>query len=503
MVLPRATHDLSHYVLQSMNMGKLVPIGVREVLPGTTARMNTNVLMRLAPLNTPVMHPVNVIVHHWFVPTRHLQTNWEKFITGGPDGEDATVLPYITSPAGGFAVGSLGNYLGLNPLPSGNTNTYNVSAYPFRAFNQIYNHFYRDEQLQTERAVSLGDGADAVTATTLPDVNWNKDRFTAARPEPQLGTEVYLPIGSEAPILSTGQKITLRANGTPDTTVDMKVGSSYFFPSPGATDTNSFADFGADGTEITSLVVDLSETLGIPISELRRSSAIQRFMESRNRAGARYDEYLMSGFGVKSSDARLQLPEYLGGSSQTVQFSEVLGTANNTDTTLGELGGHGIAAMRSNAFERFFEEHGFIISVMYVRPVTMYMNGQDKFWTYQTKYDFFQRELQQIGDQEVYLREIYTQGTAADATVFGFEPRNQHHRKAFSRVAGEMATTALNTWHFGRDLSAAPGLNSEFITCTPTTRPFVSSVDDTLIVYAKHNIKFKSVVSNNSTPKLM
>lgn len=489
MALKRSKQNLSHYVLQSMDMGKLVPCGTVEVLPGDSFQHRMNALMRLSPLNTPVMHPVHVTMHCWFVPNRLTWSNWESFITGGETGTDASVYPTITPPVGGFPVGSLGNYLGCPAM----ADTPAVSALPFRAYSLIYNHFYRDEQLQTPLVVSKADGSDTTTNTTLQDVAWNKDYFTAARPEPQLGPDVYLPLGTSADV-----KLKPRPGNT-NYQQFQRADNGSNLGSLAAISTLASTGALANGSGVAGVInpnntlyADLATASSVTINQLRQSSAIQRFYERMNRAGARYDEYLLS-LGVKSSDARLQLPEYLGGVAQTIQFSEVLQTAPGTDP-VGEMKGHGISAIGSGAYTRFFEEHGYLICLMYVRPVTMYTQGLHRSWSRRTKFDYWQPELQHIGDQEVLRKEVYVGATGND-NVFGYTPRFQEYRTIPSRVAGEFLTAPLNTWHMAREFASAPVLNSDFVKANPTTRIFADTTSDTLYVYLKHNLFARRLVS--------
>nr|QJB20466.1 MAG: major capsid protein [Microvirus sp.] len=491
MALKRSKQNLSHYVLQSMDMGKLVPCGNIEVLPGDSFQHKMNALIRLSPLNTPVMHPVHVTMHCWFVPHRHVWNNWESFITGGETGTDASVFPTITPPVGGFPVGSLGNYLGIQPEPD----TPTVSALPFRAYAQIYNHFYRDEQLQTPLVVSKADGADTTTNTTLQDVAWNKDYFTSARPEPQLGPDVYLPLGTKAPVMglyaNAGNTVAIAGvnaiNGTAPGSLSMNSTGNMWAASKAGPGTGS----SAWNSTNANVYADLTTATSVTINDLRKASAFQRFYERMNRAGARYDEYLLS-LGVKSSDARLQLPEYLGGVSQTVQFSEVLQTAEGTNP-VGTMNGHGISALGSGAYTRFFEEHGTLLCLMYIRPVTMYTSGLHRSWSRRTKFDFWQPELQHVGDQEILRKEIYCAPTGNDS-VFGYAPRYQEYRTIPSRVAGEFLTT-LDTWHMARKFASAPALNADFVKANPTTRIFADTTSDTVYVYLKHNLVARRLVS--------
>lgn len=487
MALKRAKHNLSHYVLQSLNMGQLVPIGVQEVLPGDTFRMHSNALLRVAPLVTPVMHPVDVVIHHWYCPNRIVWPEFEQFITGGENGTTTPVFPTITSPVGGWPVGSLADYMGL---PTGVAGL-SVSALPFRMQALTYNHYYRDEQLQTPLVVSKASGADTTTSTALQSVGWGKDYFTGSRPEPQLGPDTYLPLGTSAPVTGIGVDQT-QAPMSPNQPVKQTGGTTTYAQGYSASLRLQSATSGGNPT----VFADLTQATAVTINDLRKASAIQRFQERMNRSGARYDEYLM-GLGIKSSDARLQLPEYLGGGTNVIQFSEVLQTAEGTDP-VGEMRGHGIAVMSSNSFERFFEEHGYIISYMYIRPRTMYSQGIPRTWNRRTKFDFWQREFQHIGDQEVLNKELYADGTAADNSVFGFTPRYDEYRRMFSRIAGEMRTV-LDTWHMGRIFGSRPALNADFIKANPTDRVYASAVNDVIYAYIKHICVAQRLVAKRGT----
>ena len=181
-------------------MGNLVPIGVLEVLAGDSIQQSTSALIRAAPLLAPVMHRVDVRIHHWFVPNRIIWEDWETFITGGPDGNDSSEYPTIDMGGSGAAVGSLADYLGV---PTGVANL-EVSALPFRAYNLIFNEWYRDEDLVSELALSLASGADSTTATDLVNCAWEKDYFTSARPWEQKGPDITVPLGTSAPVSGIG-----------------------------------------------------------------------------------------------------------------------------------------------------------------------------------------------------------------------------------------------------------------------------------------------------------
>lgn len=502
----RSKFSLSHYVLKTCKMGYVLPVGLVEVLPGDSFRHATSVFMRLAPMLAPVMHPVTVRIHHWFIPTRLLWDDFEDFITGGPTNTDVSEFPTITAPSGGFAVGSLADHLGLPPKIDG----IEVSALPFRAYNLVYNEWYRDQDLETEKALSLESGPDTTTATDLLRCDWERDYFTTARPWPQKGPDVSVPVNSVVGALD----IVPSGDGKP---------TFQFAGNQTALSAYSSAVSPADQkqvqtTEQLNLQVGLHDmywkdpklqlrdpsgatTLGsVNVNSLREAFALQRFAEHRAMYGSRYVEYLRY-LGIKASDARLQRPEYLGGGKQTIQFSEVLQTAEGTDP-VGTLRGHGIAAMRSNRYRRFFEEHGFVLSIMLVRPKAIYMQGIPRSWLRRVREDFFQTELQHIGQQEVYTKELY--GAASDGDdgglkVFGYQNRYDEYRGHESYVCGEFRDI-LDYWHLARSFSNEPVLNADFISATPSERIFAAQENDQLYCMINHSLQARRLMSKFGNP---
>lgn len=489
--MKRNKHSLSNYKLFTLDMGELVPCGLMEVLPGDSVQQATSALIRCSPLLAPVMHPVSVRIHHWFVPHRLVWDEWEDFITAGPMGTSLPAFPTIQLP-NPTTIGALSDYLGI---PHG-LNAPVVSALPFRAYAMIFNENYRDQDLVNEVVMSKASGNDTTTNTFLLKAAWEKDYFTSSRPWEQKGPTVTVPLGTTAPVRYRAQS----SGGA-----DGKIAGVYTnATAPGLGIPYRSDTLGGSGTDLGlnsanyNLVADLTGVSAITVNALRQALALQSFEEARARYGSRYTEYLRY-LGVKSSDARLQRPEYLGGGKQTIQFSEVLATADNgTNTKVGDLKGHGISAMKSNRYRRFFEEHGYVVSLMSVLPKTMYVQGIARHWNRRSREDFWQREFQHIGQQAVKNKEVYAASAAPDAT-FGYQDRYDEYRRTESTIAGEFRTSALDYWHMGRIFASEPALNSTFVTATPTKRNFASQSTDVLYVMAKHNIQARRLVAKTGT----
>lgn len=498
--MKRSKHNLSHYVNLSCNMGELVPLGITEVLPGDSMQQVTNALVRAAPLNAPVMHPVTVSISHWYVPNRLIWNDWENFITGGPDGLNASVFPTIDTPVStGFAVGSLADYLGIPPAVASRP----VSALPFRAYALIFNEWFRDQDLTTPLTIDLTDGTDTTTNTTLQNSSWQKDYFTSARPWEQKGPAITVPLGTTAPVIGIG------VSGTAQTSATQKFGTipaadSTVNVTPGWSSTDAAADdifiraqsaAAASGSNRPQIFADLSAASAVTVNVLREALALQRYEEARARYGSRYAEYL-AYLGVRSSDGRLQRPEYLGGSQQTIQFSEVLQTAEGTDP-VGTMRGHGISSVRSNRYRRFFEEHGFVITLCTTRPKAIYASGLERSWNRRTKEDFWQKELEHIGQQPILNKEVRFAHATPDGT-FAYQDRYDEYRRSWSRIAGEFRTT-LDHWHFARIFGSDPALNADFVKCVPTEDPFAVPSENVLLIMARHSIQARRLVTKTGT----
>jgi len=470
--MKRSKFSLSHYKLTTMQMGKLYPVGCVEVTPGDTFQHQTSALVRLSPLVAPTMHPVQVRIHHWFVPYRLLWDEWENFITGKDPLLEGQIPALTTSGAGK----DLFDYMGM-PNKSG----VDVNALPFRAYNKIWNEYYRDEDLQSE--------LDEDTNTAIQNVSWGKDYFTDARPWPQKGPDITIPLGTKAPIYSNGSVSSLVNIETVDGTKTLNTAGSYL-------QIGSTVQGGSED-----MYADLSNATSANINDVRTAFALQRYQEARARYGSRYTEYLRY-LGINPSDARLQRPEYLGGGRQTIAFSEVLQTAEGTDP-VGTLKGHGISAMRSNKYRRFFEEHGVVLSLMSIRPKNIYTDGIRRQFLKFTKEDYYQKELEHIGQQPIWQNEIYADSSNSVEDVFGYQDRYREYREHPSQVSGEFRNS-LNYWHLGRSFAQSPVLNGDFVKCQPSNRIFADQTgNDTFQIMVNHNLKARRIIKRNAQPRLV
>ncbi len=492
----RSKFSLSHYRLATMDMGKLIPLTWYEALPGDSIRQATSALIRVSPLLSPVMHPVRVRLHHWFVPYRLIWTDWEDFITGGPDGTFTATPPFhkVQVPA----EGSLYDHFGVPPADYGVGTELEFSALPTRAYNLIYNEAYRDQDLVTELTIDKTDGQDTTSDTDIQKIAWEKDYFTTARPWETKGAAVSIPIGTEAPIYGKDMEFDDVGDDANWAQVRNSAGTLKMLGTGGAAGDPLYGLSSGSGTR--ELVADLTSATGTDINDLRLALAIQRYQEARAQYGSRYVEYLRY-LGVRSSDSRLARPEYLGGGRQVIQFSEILQTGQDFDanTGVGTLRGHGIAALRSNRFKRYIEEHGLVMTLMSVVPKAIYAGGLHKSFSRQTKEEFYQRELETIGEQAVLNKELYAEHATRDGT-FGYQRRYDDYRWLPSNIAGEFRST-LNHWHYARLFASDPALNQSFVEAVPTTRVYASAATDPLYVMANHSIQARRIVQMNVRAK--
>ncbi len=515
--IPRNTFDLSHYNKLTFNMGQIIPIWWDETMPGDRISVNIEQLIRFMPMTFPVMDNFSITMRAFAVPMRLLvpQEDYEEFITGGEDGKAvgkwpmssmSTIASYCVDPVSGYEskplVNTLPDYLGFptaingSPIMSDEYPSVPVSVLPFRAYQFIYNEWFRDEKLQDE--IEWVRGADSPAfeelgvITQLRRIGWRKDYFTSAFTEPQLGEDVFLPMGGMLPVQlgnpSQSWDVVNPANGSvigplqaaaddPRGTYTMKSAGSS---GPAGTSSVSLNPNG-------SLQVDLQDMVAPSINEMRLAFAVQRWKELNARAGVRLPEWLLAHYHVKSSDARLQRPEYLGGLRARISVGEVLQTSADTESSaLGDMAGHAMSLSQGRIFNRYIEEQSIVMIVAYVMPTQpTYMNGMKRFWFKDDKFDFADPIFGNLGEQEVWNGELFVGPGMTSEQVkgrFGFQSRYAEYKFAPSEVHGEMRTSMM-AWHMARSFDTLPELTGTFIEADPTDRIFnVTSKDFAKIV---------------------
>ena len=479
--------DLTHDVKLSFNMGNLIPTAAIECLPGDSFRISPQNFLRFAPLISPVMHRVRVATHYFFVPNRLLWSEWGDWIAGNSDVE----APYFNAGLDGHndvTVGSLADYLGI---PTGDyyfSEGTKISPMAMAAYCKIYDEFYRDQNLMADKFTPLTAGVNNayrtyMTAGPLRRA-WEHDYFTAALPWAQKGPSVQVPISEELNIpvqvdLDLQPPLIVDGTGAGIAGGNLKTnGVGTLQADPGAAQDAWIDPQG-------SLIVDV-QAGATDINTLRRAFKLQEWLERNARGGTRYVESILSHFGVRSSDARLQRPEYLGGINQNMVISEVLATAENTDANVpvGQMAGHGMSVGGGTINFRC-EEHGFLIGIISVLPETAYQQGLHRQFQRFDRLDYAWPSFANIGEQPVLIPELFA--TVPDAAskdeVFGYVPRYAEYKFLNSRVCGDMRDN-LSYWHLGRIFPSKPALNETFVKSNPSTRIFAVTDDSSDHIFA-------------------
>lgn len=488
---PRSVLNMSHEVKLTCDMGQLVPFMCEETLPGDTFKVDSEMFLRMAPMLAPIMHRVNLKTYYFHVPLRLIWDDWKDWITGGEDGTFTSVKPKITLrqgdiPSSLYTNGSLADFLGFPTLARGAQMPRGVTRYidalPFRAYQLIYNEYFRNQNLQDKVDFSKGSGyvtpSASIDLLTLRHKNWELDYFTSALPFAQRGQAMPIPMSGDISFkgVTEGSTVVRRAFSVPDYDTE---GVSV-----------NWNDLDARKGELVSsdsgndLSIDNSSQLRLQsgeatINDLRTAYRVQRWLENNARAGSRYIEQILSHFGVKSSDARLQRPEFLGGGQSPVIVSQVLQNSQATQgNPLGNMAGHGISVGKTHKFKKFFEEHGFVIGILCVLPRTNYQNGLPRKYQRENRLDYYFPEFAGLGEQEILNSEVYTNWAEADGDAidaekerFGYQQRYSEYRYIPSTIHGDFKDS-LSFWHLGRIFQSPQALNSDFVTANPDNRIF-------------------------------
>lgn len=512
--IPRSSFDRSHCVKTTFDSGYLIPIYVDEALPGDTFSLRNSVFARLSTPVAPIMDNLFLDTFYFAVPIRLIWSNWERFNGAQDDPEDSTdfLVPVLNTSGVSFAALSLSDYFGL---PTGIPGIANVSALWHRAYNLIWNEWFRDENLQDSVPVNKGDGPDPLTDYKLLRRGKRHDYFTSCLPWPQKGPGVELSLGTSAPITGTPQiTSTGKALGFTEGTrnlglfydgTSLKLTSGAFDKTIGAAPSGGYTATADKAIGITSdptksglqismsgVSVDLSSAVGPTINALREAFQVQALYEKDARGGTRYTEILRSHFGVTSPDGRLQRPEFLGGSSVRIMINPVAQTSSTDATTpQGNLSAFGLAVDSRGGFNKSFVEHCVLIGLACVRADLSYQQGLPRMFSRQTRFDFYWPSLAHLGEQAVLNKEIYCQGTSADDAVFGYQERYAEYRYKPSVITGQFRSThptPLDCWHLAQEFETLPVLNESFIEENPP-------VDRVVAVQSEPHILYDSFIS--------
>lgn len=507
--MARSQFDRSHTVKDTFNFDYLTPCFVDEIIPGDTMNLRVAMFARLATQKVPIMDNMYIDFFFFFVPSRLVWDNWEKFNGAQDDPGDSTdyVIPTITTTAvTGEPVNSIYDKMGI---PTGVPGL-EINALPFRSVNLIFNEWFRDQQLQDRVVVNKDDGPDLPSEYTLLKRGKRHDYFTSCLPWPQKGPAIELPLGTTAPVIQNPLSPTVNMyTATEGVSGYNKLRWSNAIGVTSASPHNDSEDLYFHPT-LTGLMTDLTGASAATINQLRQAFSVQSMYELDARGGTRYVEILQAHFNVTSPDFRLQRPEYLGGGQTRINSHPVA----QTTPTEGSNPQAALAAFATASdsgsnigFTHSFVEHGYVIGLMCARADITYQQGLNRMWSRQTRFDYFWPKLQELGEQAVLNKEIYAQGTLTDENVFGYQERYAEYRYKPSEIRGEFRSThaqSLDFWHLAEEFGSLPALNSTFIVQnTPIERAIAVTEAPDLLIDLYFQLKHARPMLTYSVPSTL